>query len=224
MDQSNTIFTQYMASVATSRQIILTALTLLAQQETNIDRIMNNIQRTNTEPVQIWQSFTRPVNNTNIQREHLNNTFVELLTEALINQTNRRRPVDGTLLTATQIRNATETMLFSELPTNPNIENYYSCPISYENFVDESEITRLRYCGHYFCRDSIMRWLAINTHCPMCRYDLRNDQTTNSLDSNTPIPNDNSLNNILGEMISNFDEQNETFVFHIDFEPTTNEE
>jgi hypothetical protein len=227
MAQGNLQLSQYMETVATSRQIILSAFSLLSQQETNLATIMNNstrtIPETIPETIPIWQSIpiSRPAFERRQQNNQVDDNFVELsevLTQTIMRQLNRSRTNIGSLLTGEQITNSTETMLFSELHSRPNIDIYYSCPISFENFVDETEIIRLRQCGHYFGRDSIMRWLNINTQCPMCRYDLRNNDrvesprpnsgindipTTNEENTQGVTPEiDNSLAGIIGTLIN----------------------
>ena len=66
---------------------------------------------------------------------------------------------------------ATQQLLFSELPQN--IQRYHSCPVSHESFNNNSEITRIRHCGHYFSRNAFDLWFNTNVHCPICRHDIR---------------------------------------------------
>jgi hypothetical protein len=82
--------------------------------------------------------------------------------------------------TDAEIQQATEHMLFSELPED--IERVYTCPVSHDSFHDNSEITRICHCGHYFGREAIMRWFTMNVHCPICRFDIRNTSVSNTAD------------------------------------------
>ena len=235
---------QYIDSLSLSRQAILSALSILSQQEITMTRLMNDSinNRANSATNSILQTTFSAIE-TLPQDQHIVQTgaLSDVLSRAMSRLANRAHPLTNELLTTAQITDATETMLFSELPAHSNIDIYQTCPISYERFVSESEITRLRYCGHYFGRDSIMRWLSINTHCPMCRHDLRINQTEDSSqspmeDNDSPLPEsetgatvseeiDQSLNNILDTLFddlrnANGQEHIESVVFHIDFEPT----
>ena len=62
---------------------------------------------------------------------------------------------------AQQIANATE--------TNVVVANTV-CAICQEGVTSA---TRLRTCGHCFHSDCIDQWLGINTRCPVCRHDIR---------------------------------------------------
>ena len=117
--------------------------------------------------------------NTNIN-EILNHAFSGLLDTPLNPVVVRASPE--------VISQATENLLFSELPND--IQRYQSCPVSHEPFTDNTEITRIRSCGHYFSRPAFRQWFDINVHCPICRQDIRDN-----------IPNDN--NNSLQNSISN---------------------
>ena len=117
-------------------------------------------------------------NNTNSEtniNEILNNAFSGLLDTPLNPVVVRASPEI--------ISQASENLLFSELPND--IQRYQSCPVSHESFTDNTEITRIRSCGHYFSRPAFRQWFDINVHCPICRQDIRNN-----------IPNDdNDLSN-----------------------------
>ena len=49
-----------------------------------------------------------------------------------------------------------------------------SCPISSE-VLNAGEWAARMPCGHYFGRDDLFKWLAINNTCPVCRYELPTD-------------------------------------------------
>jgi hypothetical protein len=46
----------------------------------------------------------------------------------------------------------------------------YNCAICQEPVT---AATRLRACGHAFHAQCISQWFSINTHCPVCRHDIR---------------------------------------------------
>jgi hypothetical protein len=52
-----------------------------------------------------------------------------------------------------------------------NIPMYdYNCAICQEPV---STATRIRACGHAFHTQCINQWFSMNTHCPVCRHDIR---------------------------------------------------
>ena len=68
-----------------------------------------------------------------------------------------------------QINRATLNTMFANIISPVNA----TCPISRDEFNDESEITMIRGCNHIFNRSSLREWFAIHSTCPMCRGDIR---------------------------------------------------
>lgn len=68
-----------------------------------------------------------------------------------------------------QIGRATSNTVFGNIISPVNA----TCPISRDEFNDESEITMIRGCCHIFNRASLSEWFANNSTCPMCRRDIR---------------------------------------------------
>jgi len=71
-----------------------------------------------------------------------------------------------------QINRATLNTLFSHIVSPVNA----TCPISRDEFNDESEITMIRGCNHIFNRASLREWFVSHSTCPMCRSDIREYQ------------------------------------------------
>jgi hypothetical protein len=71
-----------------------------------------------------------------------------------------------------QILRATQDTLFSHIISPVNA----TCPISRDEFNDESEITMLRGCNHIFNRASLREWFVSHSTCPLCRSDIRDYQ------------------------------------------------
>jgi hypothetical protein len=72
-----------------------------------------------------------------------------------------------TRLTHQQITSSTQNIEYTDEMTETR------CPISWEDFNLGDQICQIRGCGHIFKPVSLMNWLQTNTHCPVCRYDLR---------------------------------------------------
>ena len=86
----------------------------------------------------------------------------------------RRNVNDGggggsTAPTNEQIRQATMNTVFGNILSPVNA----TCPISRDEFNDESEITMIRSCNHIFNRSSLREWFVNHSTCPMCRSDIR---------------------------------------------------
>ena len=84
----------------------------------------------------------------------------------LNNLFNRR---ETNIPTTQEIRTATINTRYSHIiqPTNS------VCPISRDDFNDNSEVTQIRGCAHIFNRASLSEWFVTHSTCPMCRYDIR---------------------------------------------------
>jgi len=76
---------------------------------------------------------------------------------------------------ASQIETATRRVLYRDIVTPINTR----CPISLETFNDSDIVTIIRQCGHIFNSDELNNWFTTNCRCPMCRYDIRNYNSTN---------------------------------------------
>lgn len=75
----------------------------------------------------------------------------------------------GDAPTSDQIHRATLNTAFSHIISPVNS----TCPISRDEFNDESEITLIRGCNHIFNRSSLREWFVSHSTCPMCRSDIR---------------------------------------------------
>ena len=49
---------------------------------------------------------------------------------------------------------------------------------------DVTVATRIRHCGHCFHSGCIQQWFGMNPRCPVCRYDIRDFQPENVVNSN----------------------------------------
>ena len=158
--------------------------------------VRNNV-RFRSPPAENPRNPAEPVNNSNINtneqqppllrptrqppRTTRANPISDLFTQAILNTLGQLSPVRVTP-SASQIERATERMTFGDLPSD--ISRYQSCPICHDTFTSETEILRIRHCGHYFSRNAILTWFDMNCHCPICRHDIRDGLSpTSSEDS-----------------------------------------
>ena len=189
----NDLLENYTNTILPSRQMMISMLAILSQQESTIQTIVaaRRWRRRETSPHSEWRRRAgRPVIG------NIRDVPIQII------------PIDIS-------SNTTENLLFSHISAT---DRYASCPITYEEFDDDSEITRIRHCGHYFSRPAITRWLSTNNCCPICRHNIRPDAPTPT----TPTP-----NTILEQLITLLNaesehENNSSVLFHFGFEPTTN--
>jgi hypothetical protein len=71
-----------------------------------------------------------------------------------------------------QIENASRLVSYNEIQ-NPNSE---ACPISLERFNPSDQVRQINHCGHIFLPSEFNEWFQSNVRCPVCRYDIRNNQ------------------------------------------------
>jgi len=91
--------------------------------------------------------------------------------------------------TQSQIETATRRVRYCDIISPKNT----SCPISLTNFTDNDMVTVIRHCGHIFNTDELNTWFRSHCNCPVCRYDIREDNSYAS--SVFSSENNNSINN-----------------------------
>lgn len=84
-------------------------------------------------------------------------------------------PVD-VFPTPAQIETATRRVRYCDIVSPKNV----SCPISLTNFGDNDMVTVIRHCGHIFNTNELSTWFRSHCNCPVCRYDIRNDNSNAS--------------------------------------------
>ena len=78
--------------------------------------------------------------------------------------------------TQSQIETATRRVRYCDIVSPKNT----SCPISLGNFNDNDMVTVIRHCGHIFNTDELNTWFRNHCNCPVCRYDIRDDNSNAS--------------------------------------------
>lgn len=86
--------------------------------------------------------------------------------------------------TSQQIQNSVRILKYNEIQNPLNL----SCPISLENFNEEDEVCQIIYCGHIFNTGPLNEWFRSNVRCPVCRYDIRTNQSSEEEDENEIPP------------------------------------
>jgi hypothetical protein len=142
------------------------------------------------------QQIRTPIN-TNLRNTNLNNNnnFSRVMQSFFT-------PVE-VYPTPTQIETATRRVRYCDIVSPKNT----SCPISLTNFNDNDMVSVIRHCGHIFNTDGLNTWFRSHCTCPVCRFDIRDDnsnsasafsgeaQNNNPLNATNATPTNNQINN-----------------------------
>ena len=93
--------------------------------------------------------------------------------------------------TQQQIENATRLVRYSDI-LEPLSE---ACPITLERFGLDDMVRQIHYCGHIFCQTSFNEWFRNNVRCPVCRYDIRTYNNSNTNNNTNTYNNTNNTTN-----------------------------
>jgi hypothetical protein len=78
--------------------------------------------------------------------------------------------------TQSQIETATRRVRYCDIISPKNT----SCPILLTSFNDSDMVTVIRHCGHIFNTNELNTWFRNHCNCPVCRYDIREDNSNAS--------------------------------------------
>ena len=172
---------------------------------------VNNRNNRNTNPNRVFLN-NRPYIIDNIHAQNIPRSYLPVLSE---NNTAQQRTRTSEMFnmftnffdpivihpTPSQIESATRRVRYCDITSPIN----RSCPISLENFNDSDMVTVIRFCGHIFNTEHLNTWFQSNCRCPICRYDIRNYNSsvnnssfyneTNNIVNNEPNTNISSQNN-----------------------------
>ena len=121
-----------------------------------------------------------------------NNNDNAFLYRYFVNTTPFNSNINGTTnngLTNEQIEQNTTSNTYN------NIDNPLSitqCPISHQEFDNNTNVIRINNCNHIFVRNSLLTWLTTHRTCPVCRCNII---TNNNEESNQNNNDNNNQNN-----------------------------
>jgi hypothetical protein len=102
--------------------------------------------------------------------------------------------------TESQIENATRIVRYCDI-VRPNNT---SCPISLEPFRENDYVSVIRFCNHIFNTRELNSWFMRNCRCPVCRYDIRNyNSSLNNTINSDSLQNTNEQENDVNEEPNN---------------------
>lgn len=177
----NELLNNYLTFINASNQSLHSMLEIMNNQQQTFNLLLERYNSNLNQPRNYRRYYTpRNVNNFRFPT----NFSVNL--ENLINEFNNDvivRPTND------QILASTTRCLYCNIE-NP-INN--SCPISHNEFSNDTEVIMINHCRHIFLPDQILHWFQNNVRCPLCRYDIRED--TNNSEPEIEINEETSLNN-----------------------------
>jgi hypothetical protein len=147
----------------------------------------NNRQHNNRQ-----HNYSNRPNYHNNRQNYLNNPTINNLFHTFFD------PVE-IFPTPSQIETATRVVRFGDIITPLNS----ACPISLENFNDNDQVLMIRHCNHIFSNTGLISWFRSSCVCPVCRYDIRNHVSNNSITISDLSSNVDISSNILSPSLSN---------------------
>jgi hypothetical protein len=85
-----------------------------------------------------------------------------------------------TFPTIQQVLSGTEQFIYNE--DNAARVHDTRCPISLDDFQPGEELCQIKSCRHIFKWESLQNWFSRNSHCPVCRYDIRSTSISDQND------------------------------------------
>ena len=208
------------------------------QRSANLANLANPTNLTQTPPLS--QNFSQNLSQTLSQ--NLSQTLSQNLSQNLspiidyvyntrsrARARTRQQPVTpGTVFTDNVIVRPTQEQIEAATTSFQYViedESRYNtnCPITMDEFLEGEDVCRITHCGHTFRRHAISHWFESNVRCPVCRYDVREGQTspiTQPSRSNNSMTNrmTNSLLDIINEYYTGSELSN-NFVYTFEFLP-----
>ena len=137
-------------------------------RRSEMPNLNTNISRRNSQDQNV-ENFARIISNLrNLNRQRVGPRPRANATTDLSFNLDFLQPVP-VIPSQSQIRNATETIHFGNLGSGHN----QTCPITQQPFHENERILQIIPCGHCFNRRALLRWFGQSVRCPVCRYDIR---------------------------------------------------
>ena len=153
-----------------------------SNNNTNSTNNTNNNNSTNST-----NNASNIIRQSNIISENLNDIFS--LLQSYTNSTSNPNLNSIGQLNSDIIANSTRLIPYNEIE-NPLNDR---CPILHEIFQDNEEVRQIIPCGHIFSNNELLRWLERNLHCPVCRFNLR-ENNVNEIIYNEASPINETVN------------------------------
>lgn len=129
-------------------------------------------------------SFLRPPNSFNNNNNSNSNNLLNSIIVERINPNNERNQsnLNQSNLSPQTLENNTTFIAFRDIPQDEKI--YNNCPISLNEFNENSIVLQINHCKHYFSPNYILHHFRNNNSCPYCRFNIQSNLSSNTT-SNT---------------------------------------
>jgi hypothetical protein len=94
--------------------------------------------------------------------------------------------------TYNEVLNSTTTLFYSDLSGNTTCTR---CAISRDDFLPNDLILKIDHCNHIFKKESLLSWFENSSKCPICRHDIRTNNTTSNTNNTSNTINTSNTNN-----------------------------
>lgn len=190
------MYNQNVAQMSRIQQAVLRAIHLLqqtrhepsvirvSQPEPQIPTAGNHLTSLVNFPIHVRDFFMRN-NGMNTGGMDLQGFSIPLQTAAAVAAASAATESASRFPTIMQVLNATERFTFTSETTRRI--NDIRCPISLEEYVLGEELCEIRHCRHVFKWSSLQNWFSRNSHCPVCRYDIRTFPTEVTDNTDDPL-------------------------------------
>jgi len=157
----------YMNQYNIIHQRIESQYELLAEITSHINYLYDNNYMTNRN------LFTNTNNLFNSNTFTLPNTLLDLRSRTRNDINLTEDFLDPIIVRPTQqqIEQATTFYIFSEIENPINT----ICPIRSQDFEPNDQVMQINRCKHNFYPSELNQWFSINTKCPVCRFDIRDN-------------------------------------------------
>ena len=188
----------YFNHIRQTNQLFSNYLNILERQENNLTNLLNNRNVINQHNNTIrWRTYYPGRQYNNLYNRTSRN---HLFTPNVNNLPSNR-------LTNNEIDSLTNVCNFSSAINPINT----SCPITFEDFSPNDRVMIINHCRHIFNESSLRSWFTYNTHCPLCRHNLRDNTNVSSYLYNDISENEindiseNEINDVSNNLNSVFD-------------------
>ena len=190
----------YYSHMIDTRRVFLNYIRIMELQEQTLSSLISNNYNYNYNRNRNRTYSYFPNTNTNTRANSFNRPR---------NRTRNNNTFYLNRLTNDEIDSQTHITLFSEVNNPINT----SCPITFDTFTPESNVMIINHCNHIFNENSLRNWFTYNTHCPLCRHNLRNNNISNYISNNDLSQNitentNNDFHNIFRNILNTYSHSN----------------
>ena len=175
-ENNETVNNNTESNTNTPQQIRYTNRALRSLRPESVNRPSNS-----NNPIRLVNPFANTMLNTGLTGNNIGRLRPTTIRSFWTSPINFNLDHQNITLTPQEINEGTTSVTLEEARR----VNQTICPISHEDFTNETEIIKINHCGHMFKKQCLMRWFETHTTCPTCRYNLIQSENTINVSTNT---------------------------------------